>query len=61
MENCPICKQELTTPAHTDSEIRELGVDLNWDNLSVCEDCYNVLRSYREIVNADADASESSI
>ena len=58
---CPFCYSELTGPMHTDKEIRELGIALEWPDLAVCEACYHVLRTYREIVRKDVDTPTSAI
>lgn len=54
---CPFCYAELDSPMHTDDEIRALGIALEWDDLAVCAACYHVLRTYREIVRKDVDAT----
>ena len=52
--HCPACLTGSMSPGHTDREIRELGVALNWDDYAVCAQCYEILRAYRAIVRKPA-------
>jgi hypothetical protein len=42
---CPIChkKKKTSEPLHTSDVIRALGVELEWDNLAICGDCFVVI------------------
>ena len=48
--HCPACGNGTLALLHSDKEIRALGEALQWEAKAVCEDCYAILRAYRDIV-----------
>jgi hypothetical protein len=57
---CPLCHDKITTFMHTDDNIRTLGCELEWKEFSVCEDCYIILATFRDIVKRDQTEEQAA-
>jgi hypothetical protein len=57
LNGCPICHGEVRGPLHTDKEVRQLGLALEWRDLGVCQNCYAVLRAYRAVLTDEGHAA----